>query len=68
MLREPRWPSGNASTSKAGDSGSLLALPGRVIPVTSKSVLCWLPCQAPSVIASVLGLVRLVSVHCDRVR
>ena len=28
----------------------------------------WLPCQAPGVIGSVLGLVGPVSVYCDRVR
>ena len=28
----------------------------------------WLPCQAPGVIGSVLGLVGLVSVYCDWVR
>ena len=42
--------------------------PGRVIPVTSKLALQWLPCQAPGVIGSVLGLVGLVSVYCDWVR
>ena len=35
--------------------------PGRVIPVTSKLVLRWLPCQAHGVIGSVLGLVSPVS-------
>ena len=33
---------------------------GRVIPVTRKLALQWLPCQAPGVIGSVLGLV-----YCD---
>ena len=28
----------------------------------------WLPCQAPGVIGSALGLVSLVSVYCDWVR
>ena len=41
---------------------------GRVIPVTSKLALQWLPCQAPGVIGSALGLVGPVSVYCDRVR
>ena len=41
---------------------------GRVIPVTSKLALQWLPCQAPGVIGSVLGLVGPVSVYCDWVR
>ena len=34
----------------------------RVIPVTSKLALQWLPCQAPGVIGSALGLVGPVSV------
>ena len=38
---------------------------GRVIPVTQKFALQWLPCQAPGVIGSVLGLVGPVSVYCD---
>ena len=33
-----------------------------------KLTLQWLPCQAPGVIGSVLGLVGPVSVYCDRVR
>ena len=37
-------------------------------PVTSKLALRWLPCQAPGVIGSVLGLVGPVSVYCDWVR
>ena len=41
---------------------------GRVIPVTSKLALQWLPCQASGVIGSVLGLVGPVSVYCDWVR
>ena len=41
---------------------------GRVIPVTSKLALQWLPCQAPGVIGSALGLVGPVSVFCDWVR
>ena len=41
---------------------------GRVIPVTSKLALQWLPCQAPGVLGSVLGLVGPVSVYCDWVR
>ena len=41
---------------------------GRVIPVTSKLALQWLPCQANGVLGSVLGLVGLVSVYCDWVR
>ena len=38
------------------------------MPVTSKLALQWLPCQAPGVIGSMLGLVSLVSVYCDWVR
>ena len=41
---------------------------GRVIPVTSKLALQWLPCQAPGVTGSALGLVGPVSVYCDWVR
>ena len=41
---------------------------GRVIPVTQKLALHWLPCQAPGVIGSALGLVGAVSVYCDWVR
>ena len=33
-----------------------------------KSALRWLPCQAPSAVGSVLGLVGPVSVYCDWVR
>ena len=41
---------------------------GRVIPVTSKLALQWLPCQAPGGIGSELGLVGPVSVNGDWVR
>ena len=41
---------------------------GRVIPVTYKLALQWLPCQVPGMIGSVLGLVGPVSVYCDWVR
>ena len=41
---------------------------GRVIPVSSKLALQWIPCQAPGVVESVLGLVDPVSVYCDWVR
>ena len=37
--------------------------PRRVIPVTSKLTLQWLPCQAPGVIGAVPGLVSPVSVR-----
>ena len=38
------------------------------MPVTLKLELQLLPCQAPGVIGSVLGLVGPVSVYCDWVR
>ena len=41
---------------------------GRVIPVTSTLTFQCLPCQAPGVIGSALGLVGPVSVYCDWVR
>ena len=42
--------------------------PGRVMPVTSKLAFQWLPCQAPGIIGSALGLVGPVSVYWDWVR
>ena len=62
-----------ASTLTAADLGSISysainPFPHRVMPVTSKSVLQWLPCQALGVIDSVPGLVSPVSVYCDWVR
>ena len=42
--------------------------PGRVIPLTSKLALQWLPCQAPGVIGSALRLAGPASVYCDWVR
>ena len=36
--------------------------------MTQKLALQWLPCQAPGVIGSTLGLVGPVSVYCDWVR
>ena len=41
---------------------------GPVISMTSKLALQWLPCQAPVVMGSALGLVGPVSVYCDWVR
>ena len=38
------------------------------VKLTSKLALQWLPCQAPGVIGSALGLVSPVSVYCDWVR
>ena len=62
-----------ASASRAEDPGFESRFrrdffPGRVIPVTQKLALQWLPCQAPGVIGSALGLVGPVSVYCDWVR
>ena len=62
-----------ASASRAEDPGFESRLRrdffrGRVIPVTQKLTLQWLPCQAPGVIGSALGLVGPVSVYCDWVR
>ena len=39
-----------------------------MIPVTQKLALQWLPCQAPGIIGSALGLVGLVSVYCEWMR
>ena len=52
-----------ASTSRAEGPGFESRLRrdffrGRVIPVTSKLALQWLPCQAPGVIGSALGTGR----------
>ena len=62
-----------ASAWRAEDLGSIPAFdvvpfPGRVMPQTSNLVLPWLPCQAPGVIGSALGLVGPVSVYCDFVK
>ena len=69
----PHSPSGKASTSRAEDPRFESRLRrdffgGRVIPVTSKLALQWLPCPATGVIGSALGLVGPVSVYCDWVR
>ena len=61
------------STSTVAYLGSISAFAlriflGRVIPVTYKLLLQWLPCQAPDEIGSVLGLVGPVSVYCECVR
>ena len=39
-----------------------------IIIIIIKLALQWLPCQAPGVIGSVLGLAGPVSVYCDWVR
>ena len=46
----------------------LVVLVDNNTPVTSKLALQWLPCQAPGIIGSALGLVGPVSVYCDWVR
>ena len=71
--RTPLYPRGSVvkeSAPSAADLGSIPAFSvvlfrGRVIPVTSKLALQWLPCQAPGVIGSALGLVGPVSVYVD---
>ena len=57
----------------AADLGSIPAVAadcvlGPVIPVSERLVLQWLPCQAPGVLGSALGLVGPVSIYCDWVR
>ena len=59
----PVWPSGKVSTMRVGDMGFEPHVPVPVIPVTSDLLLKWLPCQAPGMIGSVLGLVGMVSLH-----
>ena len=71
--KPPRWPGGWGAHLKSRRSGVRIPLApgffrGRVIPVTYKLALQWLPCQAPGITVSVLGLVGLVSVYCDWVR
>ena len=68
--RPPRWPSGYGVRLESERSRVRIPLApgflrGRVIPVAEKLALQWLPCQAPGVIGSVLGLVGPVSVYCD---
>ena len=58
-----------ASAPRAEDPGFDSRLHGRIFQVDSlKLALHWLPCQAPGVIGSALGVVGPVSVFCDRVR
>ena len=68
-----RWPSGQGVRLKSGKSRVRISLApgfflGQVIPVTSKLALQWLPCQAPGIMVSGLGLVGPLSVYCDWVR
>ena len=72
-MTPPCWLSGQVSTLRETDPGSNPAfvvdfLPGRIIPVTLKMVLQWLPCQVPGVIGSALRLVGLASAFYDLVR
>ena len=65
----PRWPRGKASASRAEDPGFESRLRRDFFGVESYQWLQqWLPCQAPGVIGSALGLVGPVSVYCDWVR
>ena len=57
-----------ASASRAEDPGFESRLRRDFSGVESYQSLQWLPCQAPGVIGSVLGLVGPVSVYCDWVR
>ena len=61
-----------ASASGAEDPGSNPAcnriIPSPIVPVTLKLALQWLPCQAPGIIGSALGLVSPVSVYYDWLR
>ena len=70
LLTTPRLPSGKGLRLESGRPRVQIPpaqrfFRGRVIPVTSKLALQWLPCQAPGVIRSMLGLVGPVSVYCD---
>ena len=69
----PRWPTGKGVRLQSVRSRVRIPLAprffrGRVILVTETITLQWLPCQAPGVIGSALGLVGPVSVYCDWVR
>ena len=74
MCHHYRWPSGKGVRLRSGRSwvGFPLSPWGcfrdRVIPVTSRLALQWLPCQAPGVIGSAMGLLGPVSVYCDWMR
>ena len=64
------WPHGKMS--RAADLGSIPAFDvdlyhGRVMPVTEKLASQWLPCRAPGMVVSALGLAGPVSQCCDRV-
>ena len=67
----PRWRSGKGVRLESGRSRVRIPLAprfvrGRVIHTSDlKLALQWLPCQAPGVLGSVLGLAGPVSVYCD---
>ena len=63
-LRRPPWEQKIWGLNPVCDG----ILPGQVILLTSKLALKWLPCQAPGIIGSALGLVGRVSVYCDWMR
>ena len=66
-IRPPRWPKRLPRERKIRGSNSACdgIYPCRVISVTQKLALQWIPCQTPGVIGSALGLVGPVSVYCD---
>ena len=50
------------------DRGEIFSPSSHTSDFRKKMALQWLPCQAPGVIGSALGLVGPVSVYCDWVR
>ena len=62
----PRWPRERKIPGSNPTCDGIF--PGRLIPVTKKMALQQLPCQAPGVKGSALGLVGPISVYCDWVR
>ena len=63
-LRTPRWPSGQCFRLESGRPGVRFPLVPRGFFFLSER----LPCQAPGVIGSALGLAGPVSVYCDWAR
>ena len=64
------WPSGKASASRTVDLDLIPLFPGSIHTNDfkkknrySSGYLQWLPCQAPSLLGSALGLVGLMSVN-----
>ena len=64
-LKGLRRPPQEQQTNGLNPACAIGIFPGRVKPVASILALQWLPCQAPDVKGSVLGLVGPVSVYCD---